>query len=1035
MPAGRRLAAIAQHSVDGQVVVEQAHLARSRGQIPGAADAGKHGVARAAGAARVAGGPIDDFQHRVAQAPVEQPRRQRAQPSPRRPRRLARQDVQPSADAGHKRGGVVARLVQPAEQVVARIVRVVARIARVALEHPQPPGRSRRLELASHLQRTAAVRAGQLVERLRGKAQGQLDEPLDGRAPADVQRHGAAQALEHLHARLAHGGWRGHHAKYRPARRQRADRRLGRSHRARSRGGGDRDGRRGRSRHCLLADAGVRPSQPPLPAQPPRRPLRQRGDRQRRVDAQRHRHDRAVQHDQPGVHARRAADRAAGRIPHRGRRVEHPPEVVDHAGGRVVAHRAAAQRMHRQQRAGAAVDQIVDLLGQQPPHRVGQQPAAHARARQPTRQPAVVPGERRMAAQLRPAHPHRAVVLEVAVARGAVVVGVVAAPAARANRHEAPVGGVAPDQRQRQRALDAAGVDRGRIPAAGHMGPRVGLGQLVQRGRGGAGLLEQAPQRPRHRQILEDHAAPAARAAARIDHAGDGRADRSFRVGRVRVARLVAGAVGGVARRVGHRDQVAVGREAMAQPRRHAQAGGARAHQQLGRAERAGRHHDPARPQHQRRALAPAQRGIRIGDVHPPAAMPAVASATPVATVARAVAVAVAVVVVVVASILAGLVAIIRLDPQHRRAGVDLDARPARARQQVHVQRLLGAVVAAGGAVAAADARRQRRAGRRRRAAIERNGHGRRPERQRPHPAWPAARQRLQQAGLGRHRRAGRGGARAQRLPGAPGQPGQPAALAGPAQRRGPARIFPDRRCRPRHDTSVDERPAAHAAGQHSARVRPHPHVEQPFAHAAGARRVGGVEAHVAGKIGHARRKRARQVFAATLEHAHPGRPAVGLAAAGQFGGGHGGAVPAAHDDDVVVVIVRRPIGARRCQPRHQHLEAQRHPGRGARHAVAIVDASAVDAAAVDALPRVAGKATDAVNPGSAAGLGIDAAVAAFPSCARHVTSPVGRRCRGVLAAAPRRWQRSARAPAPACAAEGCRRRAPAAAGRARCRR
>ena len=64
-------------------------------------------------------------------------------------------------------------------------------------------------------------------------------------------------------------------------------------------------------------------------------PLRQRGDGEQGIDAQRAWNNRPVQHVQPWVHgAVGASDR-----------LESAPRMIDHAGGRVVAHGAAAERM------------------------------------------------------------------------------------------------------------------------------------------------------------------------------------------------------------------------------------------------------------------------------------------------------------------------------------------------------------------------------------------------------------------------------------------------------------------------------------------------------------------------------------------------------------------------------------------------------------------------------------------------------------------------------------------------------------------
>ena len=370
----------------------------------------------------------------------------------------------------------------------------------------------------------------------------------------------------------------------------------------------------------------------------------------------------------------------------------------------------------------------------------------------------------------------------------------------------------------------APSVDGRRVlePLSGPVPAVIAKQQLVQGVCGGHGLLEQAPECAGYAEILDDDVGFEI-AGTQVDHPRDRRADMALVGGDV----LVGHAVDRFSRLVDDEDRVAVGREVLAELRRESHGVGSRPHQDLRRAESSRRENDVPRAQPKRHALALAQVPFGMVHDHHPAS--------------------------------AGL-----LQAQHAGAGVDLRALLPGDAQQVQVERVFRVVIATGGTVTAADVGVELRPGAVR-AGQRRDGDLGGPE---------GARQKRLQGGVLLGLRAGV--TRAQRLLERPGQLQQRVVA---AQRRRPARLPKHRRVRHRHHAGVDERAAAEPAGNESVDVGADAHVEQPFRSAAHslARRRG--EADVAGDVGHARRKHAAQILAASFENADAGRRLAASAA------------------------------------------------------------------------------------------------------------------------------------------------------------
>ena len=132
-----------------------------------------------------------------------------------------------------------------------------------------------------------------------------------------------------------------------------------------------------------------------------------------------------------------------------------------------------------------------------------------------------------------------------------------------------------------------------------------------------------------------------------------------------------------------------------------------------------------------------------------------------------------------------------------------------------------------------------------------------------------------------------------------------------------PARLAKYRVMGHRHDTRIDQRPAAQPIGDQRRGVLTQAQVEQTVPHAARLAGPGCGEAGVSGQIGQAGRKHTGQVFPATFQHTHPQRFAVGAATAGQCGSRNRRAVTTANDHHIEVGLAhigerwRRRVGRR----------------------------------------------------------------------------------------------------------------------------
>lgn len=248
--------------------------------------------------------------------------------------------------------------------------------------------------------------------------------------------------------------------------------------------------------------------------------LGERGDRQQRVDAERARDDRSVGDVEPLVHIRPFG---AG---------EDAALVVDGAAGRVGAHRAAAERVDRDQ-------SLAERLG---PDRVAHRGRLQRRAGRV--EVAIDVLEDLLSADPGP-HDAQVVVLELQRA-GAPIVG---------HREEGlgvVDGAVA---RTEQQALRLAPLGRRPVPA-----PHIGRIALEVR-RGGEQRRHEPADAARHRPLLDHHPLLELRPVAQVDDPGDAGADR-LHPGRSAAA--VADPVDLVLRVVGEREHVAVAAEATA---------------------------------------------------------------------------------------------------------------------------------------------------------------------------------------------------------------------------------------------------------------------------------------------------------------------------------------------------------------------------------------------------------------------------------------------------------------------------------------
>ena len=328
-----------------------------------------------------------------------------------------------------------------------------------------------------------------------------------------------------------------------------------------------------------------------------------------------------------------------------------------------------------------------------------------------------------------------------------------------------------------------------------------------------------------------------------LDLAGDAGADvEALDLGRMPDADGVDGQLGAVA----EGDDVAVGREAPAQPVRQGEPLLARAQQDLGRAQRAGRQHDHVRRHH-----------AGLSGAVPAAVLPLEVDAP---------------------------AALGRLgDVAHLGVGEDLGAVPCRIGQVGERHRVLGADVAAPAAVAAARAGGLRHAGR-----IDGCGeaHHHRGRDRRLAQRHAGALERLVLGALGRRL-----------VPRRPHPARRPrvAFIDEPvrADLGRPHGIAEHAGVRPQRHAGIDQRPAAQPAADEHVHVLAEAHVVEAGRRAqaqALARQL-----HLAAQVGEAGRKLARDELAAALQHGHA------LARARQARGRHAAAIARAHHHHVVV--------------------------------------------------------------------------------------------------------------------------------------
>ena len=280
-------------------------------------------------------------------------------------------------------------------------------------------------------------------------------------------------------------------------------------------------------KHCLLLNC-LQPV--PLQRGPPGQPR----NGQRRVDAQRGGHDGAVQHVQAGV----ALAGARG--------IEDAPGVVDHTFLDILAHRAAAQGVHAEQRAALLAEQYPQVGRQRAPQRVGQHLPNQAIVLQQTLHAVVALLDARVGGGLVPDHGQQASFCgrrKASRERSAQCTGVQLALSFVVTHHG-----------NGHALLHRFRVDGG---AVGRFGNRVNAVVLLahppqQCGRC-RGFFEDAAQQGGHGQVLQ-HQAPARVLAAQVDHLRDGGANVAF----AGCHRLIGHGVGFLAQAVQRGHDVAV---------------------------------------------------------------------------------------------------------------------------------------------------------------------------------------------------------------------------------------------------------------------------------------------------------------------------------------------------------------------------------------------------------------------------------------------------------------------------------------------
>ena len=338
------------------------------------------------------------------------------------------------------------------------------------------------------------------------------------------------------------------------------------------------------------------------------------------------------------------------------RRVVDGAMLVDDALLQMAAHAATAERMHRQQRPSRALHERVHRGRQKLPEWIRHHAATEVGSRGKLGQLSVLRFEQGLAHEARPAYLQLAVALQTLRALGQV---------------QPALGTVVAHHRERQRALKSLWMHG---TGVGHrmsvpMARAIHRAQRLQCAGGGEHLRGETPEDARHREVFDDDALRRAltrQADLGIDDAGDGRADLAARGRRV----FVGDALGRRVEAIAEAEHVAIAREALAQARGESERRGAlRAQQELGGTEAPRRDDDAPCQQRHRPALAAVQHLVGVARPDLPE-----------------------------------LLRIVALQPQHGRTAIDLGTVTAREREQVGVERFLGAIVAAARAVAAAPA-------------------------------------------------------------------------------------------------------------------------------------------------------------------------------------------------------------------------------------------------------------------------------------------------------------------------------------------
>ena len=259
----------------------------------------------------------------------------------------------------------------------------------------------------------------------------------------------------------------------------------------------------------------------------------QRRNRQRRVGAQRARHDGTVQHPQRALPIVRQRLAVLALVVNNRACIEDHTQMVDDTRLGGFAHRAAAQRVHREHRPAWLRHQVGQAVGQQAPHRVGHGDAPGVRCGQLFDGPLRVI-EIGAVTGLRP--------VDAQCAHG----GHVAVAAHRVGQAQAAAGIVVPYRADEQRAPHGRGVHRQRVVLVFVMRLRVAHGQVADGASGGDGFLEQPLQRRGHAELLQPERPLRTIVLVQPAHGqagGDGGPDRALVERQVFIGRAVHGLV------------------------------------------------------------------------------------------------------------------------------------------------------------------------------------------------------------------------------------------------------------------------------------------------------------------------------------------------------------------------------------------------------------------------------------------------------------------------------------------------------------